>query len=244
MESNYFGSMTQCSTVKIGVEENGKDVNIPFCELLPMISPNELVISGWDLNKRDLATAMKVAKVFEYDLQTKLEPFLKEIVPLPAIYFPDFIASNQKDRADNILQGSIQEQMDQIRKDISTFKSKNKLDKVIILWSATTERFVDVEKGVNDTAETLLDSIKKGSETISPSTLYAVASILEGCSYINGSPQNSLVPGVIDLAQKKKVYISGDDFKTGQTKIKSVLVDFLVGAGIKPRAIVSYNHLG
>ena len=27
--------------------------------------------------------------------------------------------------------------------------------------------------------------------------------------------------------------IGGDDFKSGQTKMKSVLVDFLVGAGIK-----------
>ena len=36
----------------------------------------------------------------------------------------------------------------------------------------------------------------------------------------------------------------GDDFKSGQTKMKSVLVDFLVGAGIKPVSIVSYNHLG
>ena len=26
--------------------------------------------------------------------------------------------------------------------------------------------------------------------------------------------------------------------------MKSVLVDFLVGAGIKPTSIVSYNHLG
>jgi myo-inositol-1-phosphate synthase len=40
------------------------------------------------------------------------------------------------------------------------------------------------------------------------------------------------------------VLIGGDDFKSGQTKMKSVLVDFLVGAGLKPTAIVSYNHLG
>ena len=36
----------------------------------------------------------------------------------------------------------------------------------------------------------------------------------------------------------------GDDFKSGQTKIKSVLVDYLVSAGLKPTSIVSYNHLG
>lgn len=52
------------------------------------------------------------------------------------------------------------------------------------------------------------------------------------------------MPGLIELAEEQQVFIAGDDFKSGQTKIKSVLVDFLVGAGIKPVSIVSYNHLG
>lgn len=34
---------------------------------------------------------------------------------------------------------------------------------------------------------------------------------------------------------QKGVFIGGDDFKSGQTKIKSVFVDFLVSAGIKVR---------
>lgn len=32
--------------------------------------------------------------------------------------------------------------------------------KVIVLWTATTERFSSVEPGLNDTADTLLASIK------------------------------------------------------------------------------------
>lgn len=36
------------------------------------------------------------------------------------------------------------------------------------------------------------------------------------------------MPGVIQLAEEHKVYIGGDDFKSGQTKMKSVMVDFLV----------------
>ena len=36
----------------------------------------------------------------------------------------------------------------------------------------------------------------------------------------------------------------GDDFKTGQTKFKSVMADFLVSSGLKLTAIASYNHLG
>ena len=87
-------------------------------------------------------------------------------------------------------------------------------------------------------------SIQRGEDEVSPSTVFAVASILEGCSYINGSPQNTFVPGVIELAEARGVFIGGDDFKSGQTKMKSVLVDFLISAGIKVRSIVSYNHLG
>jgi len=97
---------------------------------------------------------------------------------------------------------------------------------------------------VNDTADALLSSIKGNHPEVSPSTLFAVASILEGSTFLNGSPQNTFVPGVIELSQRHRVYIAGDDFKSGQTKIKSVLVDFLVSAGIKPLAITSYNHLG
>lgn len=94
------------------------------------------------------------------------------------------------------------------------------------------------------TAEEVLRSIEKNESEVSPSNIFAVASILEGCSYINGSPQNTLVPGIIELAKKHQVFVGGDDFKSGQTKMKSVLVDFLVSAGIKPASIVSYNHLG
>lgn len=52
------------------------------------------------------------------------------------------------------------------------------------------------------------------------------------------------MPGLIEFAENSGVFIAGDDFKSGQTKLKSVLVDFLVNAGIKPSSIVSYNHLG
>merc|ERR1711916_338774 len=89
-----------------------------------------------------------------------------------------------------------------------------------------------------------MESIARSDSEVSPSTLFAVASILEGCPYINGSPQNTFVPGVFELAEEHNVHIGGDDFKSGQTKMKSVLVDFLVSAGLKVTSIVSYNHLG
>eukprot|EP00051_Salpingoeca_urceolata_P026447 m.477346 g.477346 ORF g.477346 m.477346 type:complete len:544 (-) comp20810_c0_seq1:107-1738(-) len=245
LEPNYFGSVTQATTLRVGTDPSGNDIYIPFNKILPMVNPNDLVIGGWDISKLNLAEAMERACVFDYDLRRQLAPKMKDMVPLPGIYYPDFIAANQSDRADNVLEGSDkQAHLDKIRQDIREFKASNSLDKVIVLWTANTERFCDLIDGVNDTADNLLAALKASHEEVSPSTVYGVASVLEGCSFINGSPQNTCVPGLIELAERRRVFLGGDDFKSGQTKMKSVLVDFLVNAGIKPVSITSYNHLG
>jgi len=242
-KANYYGSITQASTALLGTGADG-DVYLPFHDLLPMVNPNDIVFDGWDISSLNIADAMARAQVLDYNLQTQLRPHLINMKPRPSIYYPDFIAANQADRADNVIAGSKAEHLQKIREDIRDFKKKNQLDKVIVLWTANTERFCDVQGGLNDTADNLLAAIQRNEAEVSASTVFAVASILEGVTYINGSPQNTFVPGAIELAEKKRVFIGGDDFKSGQTKIKSVLVDFLVSAGIKPASIVSHNHLG
>jgi len=243
-QPNYFGSMLLSSTIRLGANSKGEDVYTPMNSVLPMVHPNDIVFGGWDINNATLDVAMERAQVLEYDLQRQLKPYMKDIKPLPSVYYPDFIAANQSDRANNVISGRKKDHVEHIRKDIRDFKQSNGLDKVIVIWSANTERFANIVPGLNDTAANLLAAIDRNEEEISQSTIFAVASILEGVAYINGSPQNTFVPGAIELAVERSVYIGGDDFKTGQTKIKSVLVDFLISAGIKPTSIVSYNHLG
>ena len=88
-----------------------------------MVEPNDLVIHGWDINnlpldkvkytshtysihtvylnifktkkykKNTKKKAMQRACVFEYGLQEKLTPYLKDIKPMKSIYYPDFIAA-------------------------------------------------------------------------------------------------------------------------------------------------------
>ncbi|GAB5364869.1 hypothetical protein AAMO2058_001007200 [Amorphochlora amoebiformis] len=243
--ADYVGSITQSATMKVGLDADGKEVYIPLKSVVPMVKPEDLVIGGWDISKMNLSDGMERACVFPHALQKKLRPLMKELRPLPSIYYPHFIAANQKERADNVIEGKDkQKHLNHIRSDIRAFKSKNRLDKVIVVWTANTERFSSVLKGVNDNSKSLLRAIRTSHSEISPSTVFAVASILEGCAYINGSPQNTFVPGVVQLAEEHDVFIGGDDFKSGQTKMKSVLVDFLVSSGLKPVSITSYNHLG
>ena len=78
---------------------------------------------------------------------------------------------------------------------IREFKEATKVDKVVVLWTANTERYSNVIVGLNDTEESLLASVEKNEAEISPSTLYALACVYENIPFINGSPQNTFVPG-------------------------------------------------
>lgn len=246
-QPNYIGSLIRASTVRIGTDPStGHDVHIPISDVLPMVHPNDLVLGGWDISGLSMDKAMERAQVLDYDLQRQVAPHMALLgKPLPSIYYPDFIAANQEERADNVLPGTDkQAHLEKIRADIRKFKADNALDRVIVFWTANTERYSDIIPGVNDTADNMLAAIKSSHSEVSPSTLFAVAAILEGEPFVNGAPQNTFVPGVIALAEREQSFIGGDDLKSGQTKLKSVLAEFLVNAGIKPLSIASYNHLG
>jgi len=225
----------------------GEECFVPFNKLVPMVQPNDLVLGGWDISGLPMDEAMNRAQVLDMDLQNRLSPFMKAMgKPLPAIFDPAFVAANQKARADNILDSNLltkREQMEQIRKDLRDFKQKHGLDKVIVLWTANTERYSESGEH-NKNKANFLQALDQNHPEISPSSLYALACIYEGVPFINGSPQNTFVPGLAEIAIEENSMIGGDDFKSGQTKMKSVLTDFLISAGIKPTSIVSYNHLG
>ena len=130
----------------------------------------------------NLAQAMERAQVLDYNLQVQLKLLMEQMKPRPSVYFPDFIAANQSERADNVLTGTKQELLTKIREDIRDFRERSAVEKVIVLWTANTERYSDVDFEINGTAENLLNSIKRNEAEISPSTLFAVACILEGVS--------------------------------------------------------------
>ena len=67
------------------------------------VHPNDIAIDGWDISSMNLADCMTRARVLEPTLQQQLRPLMQEMRPRPSIYYPDFIAANQSDRADNVL---------------------------------------------------------------------------------------------------------------------------------------------
>ncbi|KAI8816375.1 uncharacterized protein EV422DRAFT_289993 [Fimicolochytrium jonesii] len=62
--ANYFGSVTQSSTILLGTDDEHRDVYVPFGAMLPMVHPNDLVLGGWDINSATLAEAKLSFAVF------------------------------------------------------------------------------------------------------------------------------------------------------------------------------------
>jgi len=242
-EPNFFGSFTQMATAHCGYRHNVKtnnleDVFVPVKEMMPMCNPIDFEISGWDISGMNLYDACKRAQVLEPALINGLKKHLEDIVPLPAVLTADYIAGNQSDRADNMIKGSNADKVKQIREDIVYMKQK--CDKVVVLWSANTEMFHLPEIQTKED----LHSLIKSDSNLPASVLYCVACIEEQCLYLNGSPQNTFHPAVIEYAKEKGGLLAGSDFKSGQTRFKTIMSDFIIGSGLRLSSVVSYNHLG
>lgn len=115
-----------------------------------------------------LADAMDRTAVLEPSLKVQVGKEMTHMTPLPSIYYPDFIALNQEDRADNIrlVSRACSAHVETLRMDMREFKRANRLDKVIILWTANTEGYAQLLPGINDTADNLLKAIESAHEEI------------------------------------------------------------------------------
>jgi myo-inositol-1-phosphate synthase len=88
---------------------------------------------------------------------------------------------------------------------------KKKVDKVVVLWTANTEMYMLPE--LNDISD--LKSKIERNVAMPASVLFCVATIEEKCLYLNGSPQNTFHPGVVQYAKENGSFIAGSDFKSG-----------------------------
>jgi myo-inositol-1-phosphate synthase len=112
---------------------------------------------------------------------------------------------------------------EQVMEDIRRFKADNKCDRLVAVWCGSTE----VYRKPTDTHATIAafeDGLRKSSDDISPSQIYAYACLKMGVPYCNGAPNLSVdTAALTELARKQQLPIAGKDFKTGQTLMKTIL---------------------
>jgi myo-inositol-1-phosphate synthase len=139
---------------------------------------------------------------------------------------------------------SKREMLNNIRADINSFREEKKVDRVVMIWCASTEIYIEPGP-THQTIESLEKAIDANDETIAPSILYAYAALQEGVPFANGAPNLAVdTPALREYATEKNIPISGKDFKTGQTLMKTVLAPMIKARQLGLSGWYSTNILG
>ena len=213
------GSMTQYDEIRVGKGEDKK--YLKYKDIVPLADLNDLVFGAWDVypaNAFESAVNCEVLKAKDI-LPVKEE--LEAIKPMKAAFDKNYA---KRLDGDNVKQCKDRWDMtEQIREDIRNFKKETGVDRVVVLWAASTEVYVPVDEKVHGTLAALEAAMKADDkEHIAPSMCYAYAAIAEGCPFIMGAPNTTVdIPAMWEFSEKMNVPIAGKDFKTGQTLVKS-----------------------
>lgn len=213
------GSMTQYDKIRVGRGNDKKYLH--YKDIVPLADLNDIIFGAWDVYPVNAYQAAMNAQVLK---EKDIEPVrdeLEQIVALPAAF--DHNYAKRLD-GDNIKKAADRWDMtEQIREDIRAFKARTGVERVVVLWAASTEVYVPVDKDVHYTLEALEKAMRADDkEHIAPSMCYAYAALKEGAPFIMGAPNTTVdIPAMWELAEQTKMPIAGKDFKTGQTLVKS-----------------------
>ncbi|OFY16500.1 MAG: inositol-3-phosphate synthase [Bacteroidetes bacterium GWE2_42_24] len=217
------GSLTQMATIRIGKRA---DNNFPkIKDFLPLYDLKNMVFGGWDIREENAYTAAKIAEVLnDKDLDNVREE-LESLVPMKAVFDQNFVkrlsGTWTKEASTKM------ELVEMLRKDIRDFKAKNNLADLVTIWCGSTEVFIPMEE-VHSSIEKFEEGLLNNHPSISPSMMYAWATLKENVPFINGAPNLTVDMGAIfELAEKMHLPIAGKDFKTGQTMVKTVIAPML-----------------
>jgi myo-inositol-1-phosphate synthase len=223
-----IGSLTQMATIRLGKRTEARAPLIK--DLVPLASLDDLVFGAWDPFPDDAYTAACKAGVLESAHIERVAEFLRGITPLPAAFDNKYVT---RINGPNVKRGKTKRDLaEQIRQDIRDFKSRHKVDRVVMVWCASTEIYIKAG-AAHATLEQFEKAMERNDDAIAPSMLYAYAALMEGVPFANGAPNLTVdMPCLVQLAKDRGVPISGKDFKTGQTWLKTV-----IAPGIKARML-------
>lgn len=213
------GSMTQYDKIRVGEGENKK--YLKYAEIIPLASLDDIVFGAWDVYPENAFESAVNAEVLKAKDILPVKDELEAIKPMKAAFDKNYAkrldGNNVKDVKDRW------DMMEQIRQDIRDFKAKTGVDRIVVLWAASTEVYVPYNEKVHGTLADLEAAMKADDkEHIAPSMCYAYAAIAEGCPFIMGAPNTTVdIPAMWEFSEKMRVPIAGKDFKTGQTLVKS-----------------------
>lgn len=235
-----IGSLTQMGTIRLGKRTDKKSPMIK--EFIPLAELDDIVFGGWDIFEDSVYAAALNAGVLNRETIEEFRPFLESVKPMKAVFDQRYVknlSGTWVKKGKNLF-----DLAGQLMDDMKTFKEKNKCDRLVVVWCASTEIFIKPSR-VHQSIEAFEKGLKENDPEIAPSMVYAYAALSLGIPFANGAPNLTVdIPALLELADRNNVPVCGKDFKTGQTLMKTIIAPGLKSRMIGLNGWFSTNILG
>src|SRR6202165_6023725 len=163
-----IGSLTQMGTVRLGRRTDNRVPAIK--DFLPLAKLEDLVFGAWDIFPDSAFEAATHAGVLEKELLTQLRKPLQKIKPMQAVFDQHYV---KRLTGTNVKKGK--HKLDLARQliaEIADFKKKNKCDRLVMIWAASTEIFMKPH-AVHRDLKSFEQAMRDNHKAIPPSMIYA-----------------------------------------------------------------------
>ncbi len=236
-----FGSITQMATIRLGKRTDKKSPLIK--DFVPLANLDQLVFGAWDPRPDNAyEAAVKCGVLDRNQFVEPIADFLKGIKPMPAVFDSSYC---RRIKGSNIKKAKTKmDYVTALREDIRQFKAANHCERLVMMWCASTEKFITASE-VHQNLKNFRKGLENNDRNIAPSQIYAYAALLEGLPFINGAPGLTVdFPALEKMAKDEKIPICGKDLKTGQTLVKTVMAPMLKARMLGLDGWFSTNILG
>ena len=234
------GSLTQMATVRLGKRTEHRAPLIR--DLVPLAGLEDLVFGGWDIFEANCYEAALGAGVIEKELLGAVRAELEGVDNMAAVFDDRYVK--------NLAGPKVKAGMDkrdfaeQLIADIRSFRERHGCARLVMIWCASTEVYMEPTP-VHESIEAFEKGLDDDDPSIAPSMIYAYAAIREGIPFINGAPNlTENIPALLALAHRTGAPLAGDDFKTGQTMMKTVIAPAIKARMLGLSGWFSTNILG
>jgi myo-inositol-1-phosphate synthase len=235
-----IGSLTQLGTVRLGKRTEGRSPAIR--DFVPLAKMEDLEIACWDIFEDNAYEAAVKAGVLEPSLLEQLKEPLAAVKPMKAVFDQNFV---KRIHGPNVMSGgSKMDYAERVMDDIKRFQKRTGVSRTVMIWCGSTEVFHEAAP-VHATLQTFEAGLRNNDPEISPSQIYAYAALKSGVPYANGAPHMTTdMPALLELARNNGLPVSGKDYKSGQTFMKTLLAPGLKSRLLGVSGWFSTNILG
>jgi myo-inositol-1-phosphate synthase len=163
------GSLTQMGTIRLGKRTDNRNPLIK--EFVPLTSLDDIVFGAWDPFPDDAYVAATRAGVLEGGKHIEaISEALRDVRPMAAAFDREYVKRIDADNTMHTI--NKRDMLNQIREDINRFKEEKQVERVVMLWAASTEIYIE-EGPAHQSIEAFEAAIDANDPTVAPSMLYA-----------------------------------------------------------------------